>query len=152
MKRWSHGGSPLDPTSPRRACIPSMRWPLWGRREDGKEWGLSDGSAQRQSPRRADYLGVEPRDAVGEMKASFPDFAPCKVTLTPGRNQNVPLFVQHVSRLFVTPLFCLFRKYGEGRFSTRAILSFIDAFVSELFKPGVWFQKTESAVGWSHSK
>lgn len=129
-----------------------MRWPPCDRREHGKEWELSDGSAQHQSPRRADYLGVEPRDAVGEMKASFPDFAPCKVTLTPGRNQNVPLFVQHVSRLFVTPLFCLFRKYGEGRFSTRAILSFIDGFVSELFKPGVWFQKTVLWDGLTQSK
>lgn len=114
----------------------------------GALWWLSSASVPTQSR----LSGRGALRCSGGMKASFPDFAPCKVTLTPGRNQNVPLFVQHVSRLFVTPLFCLFRKYGEGRFSTRAILSFIDGFVSELFKPGVWFQKTVLWDGLTQSK
>lgn len=86
-------------------------------------------------------LGGGAQGCSGEMKASSPGFSPHRVTLPPGRKQNVPWFVKHVSEGSVTPLFCLNRKHGEGGFSTRATLSFIDAFPSELLKPESGFRR-----------
>lgn len=94
-----------------------------------RRWERRSAGPRASAPLTTGDLGAGSPLMLQDMKAAFPDFASCRVTVPPARKQNA------LHYLFVTPLICLIRKYGQGHFLQELFLALLMALFQSFLNP-----------------